>query len=90
MDTGYSVKSIRVTTPWFGTKRFYVPMHAYFDNLGGSFPFQNEEEYPTVWGYENEDDAWKAVDKHILETKQQEEDMVARGTFYREDFHADG
>lgn len=88
---GYSVKSVRVTTPWFGTKRFYVPMHSSFNSWdASSLPFQNEEEYPTVWGYENEDDAWKAVDKHILETQQFEEEMVSRGLTDREDFHADG
>lgn len=87
----YSVRSVRVTTPWFGTKKFYVPEHKHFDNLGGSFPFQNEEEYPTVWGYENEDDAWAAVDKHMLEVHQFEEEMsTTTGRGDREDFHADG
>lgn len=83
----YSVKSIRVTTSWFGTKRFYIPM--LFDGINKSRAFQNEEEYPTVWGYETEDEAWTACDAHMREQESYQENY-APSKGYREDFHADG
>lgn len=83
----YSVSSVRVTRPWFGTKRFYVPM--VFDPISDKpRVLRDTLEMTTVWGYESEDDAWKIVDRHMIQDDQDNYCSSGRGD--REDFHADG
>lgn len=92
MEDYYSVSSRRVTTAWFGTKRFYVPV--VHDQLTGKpSAMKDIGEMPTVWGYETEDEAWVIIDDKIREDRMlscdDESDYRCRDSG-REDFHADG
>lgn len=78
----YFVKCVRVETKWFARRSFYVPME-YKQIDGKLYPLKDIEEMPTVWGYETEADAWKAI-----EAEEYEPYTTYRG--YREDFHSDG
>ena len=92
MDKFYSVRSVRVTTPWFGTRKFYQPLG--FDSLTEKYHcLQDVNEMTSVWGYDSEDEAWSVIDAQIHQDYCDEaeldwsEDRVDSG---REDFHADG
>jgi hypothetical protein len=80
----YSVKSIRITRDWFGTKRFYLPI---YDEHGIQATLSSPDEMDSVWGYETEDAAWAVIDAAI----RNDQDFEC-GSFdsSREDFHADG
>jgi len=94
MDKSYSVRSVRVTTPWFGTLKFYQPLS--FDPLTCKyFAIKDGDDMPTVWGYETEDEAWKVIDEQIYQDQCAEEAAYSESDnrHYdsdREDFHADG
>lgn len=91
MSNFYSVRSSRVTTPWFGTKKFYTPLR--YDEVSRQhFCLKDDGEMPTVWGYETEDEAWRVIDEqmhqdYMAETYDDDYRCVDSG---REDFHADG
>lgn len=88
MQELYSVRSSRVTTPWFGTKKFYLPM--VFNEISKQHHCMlNEEDLPSVWGFDTEDEAWAAIDQEII--KQGSESFcLCFSKSDREDFHADG
>ena len=93
MDKSYSVRSVRVTTPWFGTLKFYQPQG--FDPITGKyFAIKDGEDMPTHWGYETEDDAWKVIDEQIFQDQCADEEAYLSYGHHRdsdrEDFHADG
>ncbi len=57
----YCVKAFRVIRDWFKPERmktFYVPLYE-------GKAFVDDTEYPCVWGFETEEDAWKACKKHF-------------------------
>lgn len=92
MENNYSVRSVRVTTPWFGTKKFYQPLK-YDERSDRLFCFKEISEMTSVWGYDSEDEAWAVIDAQI------HADYCAEADGYessrcpdtqREDFHADG
>lgn len=93
MSKSYSVKSVRISRPWFGTKKFYVPM--VYDPISEKpFPLKDSVEMTTVWGYESEDDAWKIIDEKMMQDDLEEAEAYESRGYHsrsdREDFHADG
>lgn len=62
----YQLRVIRVSRPWFGSKSFYIPTVLALNSEGQSVfqPFLNDEEYPFVWGFDSEYQAWEACVKH--------------------------
>lgn len=92
MENNYSVRSVRVTTPWFGTKKFYVPMiHNQF--TGRTSEMQDSSIMTSVWGYDAEDEAWAVIDAAIHKDAQNECEIEWSDRYVdsgREDFHADG
>lgn len=89
----YEVIARKVTTSWFGTRTFYVPRKRY--QYGGSAfgtmqPFMDSEEYPSVWGYDTEADAWAVCEKDWNNTPHNHSEYTGPTRGDREDFHADG
>jgi hypothetical protein len=94
MENNYSVSSRRVTTEWFGTKRFYVPV-VHDRHNGIVSAMQDISEMTSVWGYDTEDEAWAVIDVAIRKDEENECDAVFSDRDRcrdsgREDFHADG
>lgn len=59
----YEVRVQRVSQPHFGVRSFYVPYYRWTTlQPWGVFL----DEYPTVWGFESEDDAWEACKHHAV------------------------
>jgi hypothetical protein len=103
-ERSYSVVSSRVTQSHFRPTRtlnFYVPrIHEWGFDAAGHYvvqakAFLDEGDYPCIWGFELEADAWKACDTHERARLERDEEAYddhdnACGRGDREDFHADG
>jgi hypothetical protein len=91
MDNFYSIRIVRVSTPWFKTQSFYIPMK--HNQITGIPQAMQDTEMPTIWGYETEDGAWAVIDAAIWHDEMLANDNdwshVGRDSS-REDFHADG
>jgi uncharacterized protein YtpQ (UPF0354 family) len=94
MENNYSVRAIRVTTSWFGTRKFYQPIK-HDERSGNPYCFQDSNDMTSVWGYDTEDEAWKVVDAAIHQDYCDEAESLHSSydrcpDSGREDFHVDG
>lgn len=93
MSKNYSVKCVRISRPWFGTKHFYVPM--VYDPISEKlFSLKDSDEMTSVWGYDTEAEAWKVIDEKMMQDDRDEAEAYESRGYHsrsdREDFHADG
>lgn len=90
MDT-YIVVASRVETRWFKRQSFYVPkVRTRGPDGSATYITLNESEWPRAWGYETEEDAWKACDNHARQTEETYSEPYGMRDEGREDFHSDG
>ena len=87
---GYCVIAKQVTTDWFGTRTFYRPM--YWGVLDQRYHcLKDDDEMPSVWGYDTEEEAWGVVYYCAMQDACDEYgDRYVHYDRDREDFHSDG